>query len=152
MNATNTTHPPRNPTDGEDGDADMMRALLGNEQDEDAAAGVGGGAGAAGGNAAGALQAALDGVDDGLDEEGASDLDEEAVNALREEFADLYEEALAAGIDPDELDISVSEGDGWEEGEEGSDGAGGGMEEEDELMAALEGDVSSSSYETDDDG
>lgn len=77
---------------------------------------------------------------------GASDLDEEAVNALQEEFADLYEEALAAGIDPDELDISIDEGE-FEDGDEGSEG--GAMDEE-ELMAALEGDVSSSSYETDD--
>jgi hypothetical protein len=76
---------------------------------------------------------------------GASDLDEEAVNALREEFADLYEEALAAGIDPDELDISIDEGE-FEDGDEGSEG---GVEDEEELMAALEGD-STSSYETDD--
>jgi hypothetical protein len=82
---------------------------------------------------------------------GASDLDEEAVNALREEFADLYEEAMAAGIDPDELDISIDEGE-FEDGDEGSDGVGGfDGDDEDELMAALEGDVSSSSYETDDD-
>jgi hypothetical protein len=73
-------------------------------------------------------------------------LDEEAVNALREEFADLYEEALAAGIDPDELDISIDEGE-FEDGDEGSEG---GAEDEEELMAALQGGVSSSSYETDD--
>lgn len=58
---------------------------------------------------------------------------------------------MAAGIDPDELDISIDEGE-FEEGDEGSDGVGGlDGDDEDELMAALEGDVSSSSYETDDD-
>lgn len=78
-------------------------------------------------------------------------MDEEAVNALREEFADLYEEALAAGLDPDELDISIDDEGEFEEGEDDSEG-GVGAEDEEELLAALEGGVSSSSYETDEEG
>jgi len=135
-----TTPKPRL-SDGDDGDGGMLQALLG-ERDEDAADDQG--AGGANGNGW-AAAAALDGADNGSDlDEGASDLDDEAVDALRQEFADLYEEALAAGIDPDE--ISIDEGE-LEYGDEGSEGGG---VEEDELMAALEGDVSSSSYETDD--
>jgi hypothetical protein len=128
-------------SEGDDGDGGMLQALLGDQDDEGGEDRPGGRAGDGA-----AARAGLGDLDDGLDDADASDLDEEAVNALREEFADLYEEALAAGIDPDELDISID--DEYEDGDEGSDGVG--PEDEEELMAALEGDVSSSSYETDD--
>lgn len=62
---------------------------------------------------------------------------------LEDALADVYEEALAAGIDPDELGASMDDEDD-DEGGEGDDYG------DDALLDALR-DTSSSEYETDED-
>lgn len=91
------------------------------------------------------------GGSDGLD-----DLDAEGVAELEEELADMYEQALAAGFDSEDLSISIDDGDDDDGGDGDDDDGEGGLrgeldvEAEEELLAALEGELSSSSYETDD--
>lgn len=78
----------------------------------------------------------------GAEGDEGEDLDLNEGMTLEEAIADMYEEAIAAGVDPDELDIDISDDeDDFEEGGEEGD------LDEDDLLEALGDD--SSEYETD---
>ena len=100
-------------------EANGLQALLGGDADADGEPGEGGSE-----------------ADDVEGDEG-EDLDLDDGLTLEDALADMYEEAMAAGIDPDELDLDVVSGDEDELDDE----------DDDELLDALEG--SSSEYETD---